>query len=122
MTSIPAPSSAPGVKVSPEALSKARVITLLSLTLLLALVVYYLVGVDEGMTSVFGKTMVIHAWVHDARPVLSFPAIDQGHRWRSASSGAEPSLVSSPACWASSLPASWLSSLINKAIDYEVWP
>ena len=73
MTSIPAPSSAPRVKVSPEALSKARVITLLSLTLLLALVVYYLVGVDEGMTSVFGKTMVIHEWVHDARHFLGFP-------------------------------------------------
>jgi cobalt transporter subunit CbtB len=73
MTSIPAPSSVPGVKVSPEALSKARVITLLSLTLLLALVLYYLVGVDEGMTSVFGKTMVIHEWVHDARHFLGFP-------------------------------------------------
>jgi cobalt transporter subunit CbtB len=73
MTSIPAPSSAPGVMVSPEALSKARVITLLSLTVLLALVVYYFVGVDEGMTSVFGKTMVIHEWVHDARHFLGFP-------------------------------------------------
>ena len=73
MTSIPAPSSAPGVEVSPEALSKARVITLLSLTVLLALVVYYFVGVDEGMTSVFGKTMVIHEWVHDARHFLGFP-------------------------------------------------
>ena len=73
MTSIPAPSAAPGVKVSPEALSKARVITLLSLTVLLALVVYYFVGVDEGMTSVFGKTMVIHEWVHDARHFLGFP-------------------------------------------------
>ena len=73
MTSIPAPASAPGVKVSPEALSKGRVIALLSLTVLLALVVYYLVGVDEGMTSVFGKTMVIHEWVHDARHFLGFP-------------------------------------------------
>jgi len=73
MTSIPAPSSAPGVNVSPDALSKARVITLLSLTVLLALVVYYFVGVDEGMTSVFGKTMVIHEWVHDARHFLGFP-------------------------------------------------
>ena len=48
-------------------------ITLLSLTVLLALVVYYFVGVDEGMTSVFGKTMVIHEWVHDARHFLGFP-------------------------------------------------
>jgi len=48
-------------------------ISLLSLTVLLALVVYYFVGVDEGMTSVFGKTMVIHEWVHDARHFLGFP-------------------------------------------------
>ena len=73
MTSIPAPSRAPGVRVSPEALSRGRVIALLSLTVLLALVVYYLVGVDEGMTSVFGKTMVIHEWMHDARHFLGFP-------------------------------------------------
>jgi putative cobalt transporter subunit CbtB len=73
MTSIPAPSTAPGVRVSPEALSRGRVIALLSLTVLLALVVYYLVGVDEGMTSVFGKTMVIHEWMHDARHFLGFP-------------------------------------------------
>ena len=73
MTSIPVPASAPGVKVSPEALSKGRVIALLSLTVLLALVVYYFVGVDEGTTSVFGKTMVIHEWVHDARHFLGFP-------------------------------------------------
>ena len=73
MTSIPVPASAPGVKVSPEALSKGRVIALLSLTVLLALVVYYFVGVDEGATSVFGKTMVRHEWVHDARHFLGFP-------------------------------------------------
>lgn len=73
MTSIPAPSVAPGVKVSPEALSRGRVVALLSLTVFLALVVYYLVGVDEGMTSVFGKTMVIHEWMHDARHFLGFP-------------------------------------------------
>ena len=73
MTSIPAQASAPGVKVSPEALSKGRVIALLSLTVLLALVVYYLIGVDEGMTSVFGKTMVIHEWMHDTRHFLGFP-------------------------------------------------
>ena len=72
MTSI---SSSPGVRVgvSPEALSKGRVIALLSLTLFLALAVYYFVGVDEGMTSLFGKTMVVHEWVHDARHFLGFP-------------------------------------------------
>ena len=34
---------------------------------------YYFIGVDEGMTSVFGKTLVIHEWVHDSRHFLGFP-------------------------------------------------
>jgi Probable cobalt transporter subunit (CbtB) len=70
-------STSPGVGVrvgvSPEALSKGRVIALLSVTVFLALAVYYLVGVDEGMTSLFGKSMVIHEWMHDARHFLGFP-------------------------------------------------
>lgn len=65
--------SLPGATVSPEALSKARIATLLSLTVLAALALYYFIGVDEGMTSVFGKTMVIHEWVHDSRHFLGFP-------------------------------------------------
>jgi cobalt transporter subunit CbtB len=73
MTSIPVPSAAPGTIVSPEALSKSRVIILLSATVLIALVVYFLVGVDEGMTSLFGKTTVIHEYVHDSRHFLGFP-------------------------------------------------
>ena len=61
------------VQVSPEAISKARLIAMLSLTIFIALLAYYFVGVDEGMTSVFGKTMVGHEWVHDARHFLGFP-------------------------------------------------
>lgn len=59
--------------VSAEALSKTRVVVLLTLTVLVAIGVYYMVGVDEGMTSLFGKTMVVHEWVHDARHFLGFP-------------------------------------------------
>jgi cobalt transporter subunit CbtB len=73
MTTVPLPSTAPGISISPEALSKSRVIALLSLTVLLALAVYYFVGVDEGMTSIFGKSMTIHEWVHDSRHFLGFP-------------------------------------------------
>ncbi|MDT7764035.1 MAG: hypothetical protein QOC63_3455 [Mycobacterium sp.] len=61
------------VQVSPEAISKARLIAMLSLTIFIALLAYYFVGVDEGMTSVFGKAMVVHEWVHDARHFLGFP-------------------------------------------------
>jgi Probable cobalt transporter subunit (CbtB) len=66
-------SGRPKVQVSPEAISKGRVILILVTTLFIALAAYYFVGVDEGMTSVFGKTMVVHEWVHDARHLLGFP-------------------------------------------------
>jgi hypothetical protein len=61
------------VQVSPEAISKGRLILMLSITVFVALLAYYFVGVDEGMTSVFGKTMVVHEWVHDSRHFLGFP-------------------------------------------------
>lgn len=63
----------PQVKVSPEAISRGRVIAVLSITVFLALAAYYFVGVDEGMASVFGKSMVVHEWVHDSRHFLGFP-------------------------------------------------
>jgi cobalt transporter subunit CbtB len=60
-------------EVSPQALSKARVSILLAATVLVALALYYFVGIDEGMVSIFGKSMVIHEWVHDSRHFLGFP-------------------------------------------------
>ncbi len=38
-----------------------------------ALAVYYFVGVDQGMTSVFGHNLAVHEFVHDARHFLGFP-------------------------------------------------
>lgn len=75
MSSIPIPRrrSVPTLTVSPQALSRTRVLVLLGVTLFLALAVYYVVGLDEGMTSVFGRTLVIHEWVHDSRHLLGFP-------------------------------------------------
>ena len=73
MASIPVPAPGARVGVWPEALSKGRVLVLLGMTVLLALLAYYFVGVDEGMVSVFGKTMVVHEWMHDARHFLGFP-------------------------------------------------
>jgi hypothetical protein len=46
---------------------------LLGIVVFLAVAIYYFVGVDEGMMSLFGKTMVIHEWVHDSRHFLGFP-------------------------------------------------
>ena len=73
MSTVSLSSSAGRAGVSTHTLSKATRIALLSLTVLVALAVYYFVGVDEGMTSVFGKTLVIHEWVHDSRHFLGFP-------------------------------------------------
>lgn len=75
MTSIPAPGTArlPQVQVSPEAISKGRVALVLGITVFLAVLAYYFVGIDEGMSSVFGKTMAIHEWMHDARHFLGYP-------------------------------------------------
>jgi hypothetical protein len=73
MTTVPVPAAKPRATVSPEALSKTRVAVVLGVTVLLALAVYYFIGVDEGMVSVFGKSMVVHEWVHDSRHFLGFP-------------------------------------------------
>jgi putative cobalt transporter subunit CbtB len=73
MTSISVLGSESRPAVSPEALSRGRVLLILGITVFLAVAVYYIVGVDEGMTSLFGKTMVIHEWVHDSRHFLGFP-------------------------------------------------
>jgi Probable cobalt transporter subunit (CbtB) len=69
----PGSTTVPKAGLSPEALTRGRVILILGITVFLALAVYYFVGVDEGMTSVFGKSMVIHEWVHDSRHFLGFP-------------------------------------------------
>jgi hypothetical protein len=75
VTTISAPGStpAPRIRVSPDALSRGRVAVILGITVFLALAIYYFVGLDEGMTSIFGKSMVIHEWVHDSRHFLGFP-------------------------------------------------
>ena len=41
--------------------------------LVLGLLIYYFIGIDEGATSVFGNSMVVHELVHDARHFLGFP-------------------------------------------------
>lgn len=42
-------------------------------TVLLSLLVYYFVGIDQGATSLFGNDMHVHEFVHDARHFLGFP-------------------------------------------------
>jgi len=63
----------PTSSATPIVISLPRAAMQLAVVALLALAVYYFIGVDEGMTSVFGNTMVIHEFVHDARHFLGFP-------------------------------------------------
>ncbi|MEJ2887681.1 CbtB domain-containing protein [Actinomycetospora aeridis] len=41
--------------------------------LLVGLALYYFIGIDQGATSLFGDTSMIHELVHDARHFLGFP-------------------------------------------------
>jgi hypothetical protein len=50
-----------------------KTVALLFGTAVLALLVYYFIGVDEGATSVFGKSMMVHEFFHDGRHFLGFP-------------------------------------------------
>lgn len=45
----------------------------LSATLLLAVLAYYFIGIDQGAVSVFGNDMHVHEFFHDARHFLGFP-------------------------------------------------
>ncbi|MCU1593444.1 MAG: hypothetical protein JWO12_836 [Frankiales bacterium] len=58
---------------TPVVVSLPKAALMLLSTALLALLAYYFIGVDEGMTSVFGKTMYVHELLHDARHFLGFP-------------------------------------------------
>ncbi|HEX3611488.1 MAG TPA: CbtB-domain containing protein [Sporichthyaceae bacterium] len=63
----------PAAKATPVVVSLPKAMLWLVGTAILAMLVYYFVGVDEGMSSVFGKSMVLHELVHDARHFLGFP-------------------------------------------------
>ena len=63
----------PRAVTRPVALPISRAMLWLIGTALLALAVYYFIGVDQGAASVFGKSMMIHEFVHDSRHLLGFP-------------------------------------------------
>jgi Probable cobalt transporter subunit (CbtB) len=65
--------STPSAVTRPVALPISRAMLWLIGTALVALAVYYFIGVDQGATSVFGKSMMIHEFVHDSRHFLGFP-------------------------------------------------
>ena len=65
--------STPRAVTRPVALPISRAMLWLIGTAVVALAVYYFIGVDQGATSVFGKSMMIHEFVHDSRHFLGFP-------------------------------------------------
>jgi cobalt transporter subunit CbtB len=65
--------SVPTAVSTPVVVPISRAIVWLVSAAILALAVYYFVGVDAGATSVFGHSMVVHEFVHDARHLLGFP-------------------------------------------------
>jgi cobalt transporter subunit CbtB len=60
-------------RATPLVVSVPRAMVWLFATLFLGVTAYYFIGVDQGMTSVFGKNMMVHEFVHDARHFLGFP-------------------------------------------------
>ncbi|MBS1693838.1 MAG: CbtB-domain containing protein [Actinobacteria bacterium] len=54
-------------------LSATKAALWLTLTAVLALVLLYFIGMDQGATSVFGSNTYVHEFVHDARHLLGFP-------------------------------------------------
>ncbi len=69
MTSIPAPAA----RHTPVVLPVSQAVLWLMGTAIIALALYYFIGVDQGAISVFGNDMHIHEFVHDARHFLGFP-------------------------------------------------
>jgi hypothetical protein len=65
--------SAPTTASTPVVLPISKAVVWLVSTAVLALLVYYFIGVDQGAYSIFGKDMHIHEFVHDGRHFLGFP-------------------------------------------------
>ncbi|WP_443078547.1 CbtB domain-containing protein [Streptomyces sp. NBC_01497] len=71
MSSLSAPSATP--TSTPLVLPVSKAVLWLVGTAVVALAVYYFIGVDQGAYSVFGNDMHVHEFVHDARHFLGFP-------------------------------------------------
>jgi Probable cobalt transporter subunit (CbtB) len=65
--------SAPEATPKPLVLPISRSLVWLGGTALLALLVYYFIGIDQGAVSIFGSDTHVHEFVHDGRHFLGFP-------------------------------------------------
>jgi hypothetical protein len=73
VSSMSSPTPTPTTVTTPVVVPAARAILWLGAAALLALLVYYFVGIDQGAVSVFGSDMHVHEFVHDSRHFLGFP-------------------------------------------------
>ncbi len=64
---------APTTATTPVVVPVTKAVRWLVSAVVLALLAYYFVGVDQGAVSVFGHDTHIHEFVHDARHFLGFP-------------------------------------------------
>ena len=67
------PTPNPLVIATPIVTAQARTIALLLGVGFLALMTYYFIGLDQGMSSVFGNSVLLHEFFHDGRHLLGFP-------------------------------------------------
>jgi len=65
--------SVPVSRATSVVVSLPKAMVWLFATVVLAMIAYYFIGLDEGMSSVFGKSMMVHEFVHDGRHLLGFP-------------------------------------------------
>jgi hypothetical protein len=68
-------SAIPGAAPIPAPIVSAnvRTVALLVSVAFLALLAYYFIGLDQGMSSVFGSHTGVHEFFHDGRHFLGFP-------------------------------------------------
>ena len=65
--------SSPRATATPVVVPVSAALLWLAGALLLAVGLYFVIGVDQGAVSVFGQNSNIHEFVHDARHLLGFP-------------------------------------------------
>lgn len=65
--------SAPTASATPVVISVSKSLLWLVGAAMVALVLYYFIGFDQGAVSVFGADTHVHEFVHDARHFIGFP-------------------------------------------------
>jgi hypothetical protein len=73
VSSITPSATGPAAAATPVVVPLSRAGVWLFATALLAMAIYYFIGVDQGAFSVFGSDTHIHEFVHDGRHFLGFP-------------------------------------------------